>query len=65
MSSGRPHLVGVLVVHRVLAGEVPAVLGQHFRKDDVSLVPEHAVVCITDDVGPEESVGDVKVEDEV
>ena len=65
MSPGRTHLVGVLVVHRVLAGEVPAVLGQHFREDNVSLVPEDAVVGVTDDVEAEESVGDVKVEDKV
>ena len=65
MSSGRPRLVGVLVVHRVLAGEVPAVLGQHFREDNVSLVPEDGVVGVTDDVEAEESVGDVKVEDKV
>ena len=39
MSPGCPHLVGVLVVHRVLAGEVTAVLGQHLGKDNVTLVP--------------------------
>ena len=65
MSSGRPRLVGVLVVHRVLPGEVPAVLGQHFREDNVPLVPEDAVVGVADDVEAEESVGDVEVEDEV
>ena len=65
MSPGGASFVRVLVVHRVLAGEVPAVLGQHFREDNVSLVPEDAVVGVADDVEAEESVGDVEVEDEV
>ena len=36
---GRACLVRVLVIHRVLLAVVLAVLGQHFREDNVSLIP--------------------------
>ena len=39
VSPGGACLVGVLVVHGVLAGEVTTVLSQHLGEDNVTLVP--------------------------
>ena len=65
MSPGGASFVRVLVVHRVLAGEVSAVLCQHFGEDNVTLIPEYAVISIAYDVEAEESVGDVEVQHKV
>ena len=62
---GRPRLVAVLVVHRVLVAEVLRVLSQHLGEHDVPLVPEDAVVGVPHHEEAKHRVGDVDIEDEV